>query len=278
MIDELAEGLEKLAEAMQPPTPDINAVPNPSGHGSVAVVRDGYKVERLPGPMKKQRCHIFHDLRSLAEWLNRHAADSIEAVEILAGETAVEAALSPAALGGDLLRCNLKFHPAFDAWRGIFGKKLSQKQLHAFVRGNANSLPTGGDVFAGELRSMQAVKGAEFKAELDERGFYRVASATARADVQGKIPSNFKIEVPIYIGVCHPNEIVERVYNIDVMLSMEVEEAGVSFMLECPELPVTLHNARLDAVEWLKSLLSKGFLVGLGDLKLQDVPFIEAAK
>ena len=56
---------------------------------------------------------------------------------------------------------------------------------------------------------------------------------------------------------------------------MEVEDNAVAFVLTCPSLPLVVHEARLDAVAWLKHLLHDDFMVGLGALRLEAVPLVE---
>lgn len=285
MLEIDAEAVGKALDAIQEPVVAPDLVENPSGHGSVVAIRDGYKLERLPGRTKKARYHTFHDLESFANWLNRHALGNANAVEILAGEQTVVAALNPADVTGDLLTCQLTFHPQFDAWRQVFGKTLSQKDFHSFVRGNKKAFAavgeagfTSADVLLTELQKLNVVAGKELNAELDERGFYRFAGANQKANVGGSIPPEFKIVVPVFQGV---NDAMKDdgsacLYVIEILLSMNVDsDGGVTFRLDCPSLPLTLHEARLDAVEWLRKLLQEGFLVGLGRIELRDVQLIE---
>ena len=273
----------------QPATADLKTKPNPNGHGDLAVVRAGYTVEKLPGLMRSRRSHTFDDLTSFAEWLNRHVADGDrQRCEILATETAVDADLAPADPYSDTARCALKAHPLFAAWQSILGKPLNQKQLHAFIRGAVSSFSTiedvnQGDVIAAEVRKVQVSGNAELTTELDETGFYRVEVAGTRTAVASRIPPSFVINVPIFAGVqmlAKDGETTAAVgearYSLGVLLSMDVagEGKGILFHLACPELPVVLHQARLDAVAYLRSLLGEGFLVGLGAIGTEDVPDI----
>ena len=273
--DLTAAVLTVLSELSPPVWESDKPIPLPNGRGKFIVTRSDYQVRELVGLTKKQRLHTFHDLRSFADWLKRHAAKLSEAVEILAGESSVEAALSPTDSYGDRVTCQLKYHPGFDAWRVVFGKPQSQKALHAFIRGALDSLGGSGDMLATELRTVSAVKGGDFESQLDERGFYHVTSASNRTELRGKIPSSIRVNAPVYLGVCGPNSDVELRYDLDVLLSMEIGDEGAVFTLTCPGLPIVLHTARMDAVAYLRSLLIDGFLVGLGELKLQEVPAIE---
>lgn len=94
-------------------------------------------------------------------------------------------------------------------------------------------------------------------------------------ELQGRIPTQFGIRIPIIAGVLDA-EGVEVSYGATVLLSMDIDQA-VSFKLSCPALPLIEHQARLDAVAYLKRLLGGEFMVGLGDLKAEAVPSTQAA-
>lgn len=281
MVELTEGGAKALAAELQKPVVAPQLTGHPNGNDSLVAIRDGYKLEKLPGAMVKARSHIFHDLTSFAEWLNRHADDQKQETEILAGEDRVLAALSPTNPSGDIVTCLLRAHPRFQQWVAVFGKTLTQKSFHAFVRANQDAFPRSGDkpsigdVLGTELQRLQLVEGKDLQTELDERGFYRFAGASQKQNVGGAIPPRFTVVVPIFNGVRVPeSDGAEQSYGLDCLLSMDVADGHVSFVVSCPSLPVVMHQARLDAVAWLRFLLTDGFLVGLGDLSLRDVPFV----
>lgn len=284
MIEVDEEAVGTLLDALQPGAMTIEPVALPTKHGAFVVVRDGHKVHELKGPTKKARQHVFHDLGSFAEWLNRHAVKDANTVEILASETEVVAALAPVDPSGDVVRCLLKLHPVFEAWVKVFGVSvaMSQRDLHQFLRANQKALATGedgapgaGDVLMTELQKMNVIAGRDMKTELDERGFYQFGGATERANVTGAIPPRFNIFVPVFIGVHEDkDEAMEIHYSVEILLTMNVVDTAVTFRLSCPALPVLMHQARLDAVAYLKKLLDAQFLVGLGAVQLAEVPLI----
>ena len=284
MIDQIAKTVEEVARRLEPATVAPQLVADPSGKGQLALVRDGYTLKPIVGPTKMKRGHVFHDLESFAAWLSRHAGSSTktghdivtELVEVLVTMTQAQAALEPADPTGDFVTCVLTDHPSFAAWKGIFDKPLDQKTLHRFVRGNISAFDVGmpGDVFAGQLQLLNVTAGKDINAELDTKGFYKFTSSTGRAELQGNIASRFTINIPIFAGVRVPVTKSEILYPLDVLLSMDVDtdKGVITFVLSCPSLALALYQARLDAVAWLKSLLDEGFLVGLGELKLQESP------
>lgn len=279
VVNELLDGLRDIfAPAAVPAVADDN----PNGHGQLVVVRQGFTVQALPGRMKSRRTHTFDDLTSFAAWLNRHVPtiEAQERCEILATDKHVDADLTPADPSSDTVRCLLKEHPLFAAWQGILSKPLQQKQLHAFIRGAVTTFAetegvNQGDLIASQVRKVQVNGGAELSAELDETGFYRVEIAGARTAIASQIPPSFVVSVPIFAGVKKVGEDAEARYALGILLSMDVAgdaKNGIVFHLSCPELPVVLHQARLDAVAYLRSLLAEGFLVGLGAIGTEDVP------
>jgi hypothetical protein len=192
---------------------------------------------------------------------------------VLAAETRVRATLAGRDLDGDVVSCELQYHPLFDAWLKVLGKPLAQQGLQAHVRSLVQTIAAG-DVLLDGVQRIQVIAGGELTAELDEKGFYRYHGDTNKTQVEGRLPSTFRISVPIFIGV--PDTMYsdssghDRLYELDVLLSIQVQEKPL-FTLTAPGLPIVLHAARLDAVEYLRTLLHGGFLVGLGELKQERV-------
>jgi hypothetical protein len=100
------------------------------------------------------------------------------------------------------------------------------------------------------------------------------------------MPPRFAVNTPIIEGVSRTYEptagdpyFVECRYVLDVFLQLSVVgEAGAKraqFTLSCPRLEIHRRQARRDAAAYLAALLEDGFLVGLGEVKVDAVPFIE---
>lgn len=285
----LTELFDRFARGFGAPAPKPEFVPAPRGRGaSVVAVRNDYKLETVPGPERSRRTHVFHDLGSFAEWLNRFGTEP-QKVEILVGDKDAQAVL-----GDDphasLVKCQLRNHPTFDAWQKALGQEQEPKVFHAFLRSVSGTFDDGsgsvntGDVLSGELQKLKAVTTGDIDMNVDPRGFYTVNGSTSRVQVDAKIPPSFTIHTPIFVGIPVPLPSLddgalrtfdpreERRYALEILLTMDVEDGGIGFTLTCPGLARVLHEARLDAVAHLRSLLNDGFLVGLGDLSTGIVP------
>lgn len=252
--------------------------------GGVVAIRDGYTLKQLPGKEKTARRHIFHDLGSFAAWLNRHAKNRAQQVEILMEDTKVIADLAPSDQHSDLVTCMLIPHPMIQAWDRVFGKgPMTQKEFHNFIRGNMEAFPEKegkgniGEVLASSLLRLSVTNAKDLTAEMDERGFYHLSGGSNKSTVSNAIPPRFSIEIPVYIGVCDPSKPeTELKYRIEILLSIGIQDTSVSFYLSCPSLPLVYHQARLDARAWLEHLLDDEFLVGLGELQGEVVPVMIA--
>ncbi len=284
----LTELFDRFARGFGAPAPKPEFVDAPRGRGaSVVAVRNDYKLETVPGPERSKRTHVFHDLCSFAEWLNRFGTDP-QKVEILVGDKEAHAVLGddPTA---SLVKCQLRHHPTFEAWQKALGVEQEPKAFHAFLRSIAGTFDDGtggvntGDVLSSELQKLKAVTTGDIDMNVDPRGFYTVNGSTSRVQVDAKIPPSFTIHTPIFVGIPDPagtgpngEAIVvansERRYALEILLTMDVEDGSIGFTLTCPGLARVLHEARLDAVAHLRSLLNEGFLVGLGDLGTAVVP------
>lgn len=274
----LVDLFDRFTRGLGAPAPKPDFVPAPRGRGaSVVAVRNDYKLETVPGPERSKRTHVFHDLGSFAEWLNRFGAEP-QKVEILVGDKEAQAVL-----GDDphasLVTCQLRNHPTFDAWQKALGQEQEPKAFHAFLRSVSGTFDDGsggvntGDVLSGELQKLKAVTTGDIDMNVDPRGFYTVNGSTSRVQVDAKIPPSFTIHTPIFVGIPDAETSgAERRYALEILLTMDVEDGGIGFTLTCPGLARVLHEARLDAVAHLRSLLNEGFLVGLGDLSTGIVP------
>lgn len=274
----LTELFDRFTRGLGAPAPKPDFVPAPRGRGaSVVAVRNDYKLETVPGPERSKRAHVFHDLGSFADWLNRFGTEP-QSVEILVGDEMAQAVLcdDPHA---SLVKCQLRNHPTFNAWQKALGTEQTPKAFHAFLRSIAGTFDDGsggvnaGDVLSGELQKLKAVTTGDIDMNVDPRGFYTVNGSTSRVQVDAKIPPSFTIHTPIFVGIPDPAiEGQERRYALEILLTMDVDDSAIGFTLTCPGLARVLHEARLDAVAHLRSLLNEGFLVGLGDLSTAVVP------
>lgn len=277
---ELSDFIKGLVNLVSPAAPALAPLAAPSGKGrQVVAVCDDYTVQTLDGPATSQRKHVFHDLKSFAEWINKFG--NPEATEILVGDASASAVVG-ADVSASLVMCVLRHHPTFAAWKAIFGRPMPPKDLFSFVRSIADTFgdpaksggPSTGDVLAGELAKLKAVTTGDIQMNVDPRGFYSVQGATQKVQVDANIPPQFSVWVPVFINVptVAGEDGPEKLYQLPILLSMEVAPEKIVFVLTCPSLDRILHDARLDAVAHLRALLDPKFLVGLGDLASVTVP------
>jgi hypothetical protein len=73
-FEKIGEAVADLAAQLAPP---VLRAEDPAGNGTVLVVRNGYGVQHVAGRSEWARRHEFHDLRSFADWMNRHADPAV---------------------------------------------------------------------------------------------------------------------------------------------------------------------------------------------------------
>lgn len=248
------------------PAPTLHPIPHPNGCGQFVAVKEGYTLKELEGPRVCRRLHTFRDIRRFADYLNRHAADR-DRCEILVDESQVVAGLQPRSVIGDLVTCDLVKTPSFEAWDGAFDHRLSQKQLLALVRSEKKALSEAQRaMLLGALRTLEVMRGGEFKSEIDETGATRFAAATQRGQLTTQIPPEFEITVPVYEGIERQGQLAT--YTIEVFITVEIPEKGAPlFVLEAPSLPTVKRTALREAAEWLQGQLHQPLLVALGTYK-----------
>lgn len=266
--------------------PDVTPaiVASPDGKDSVALVRDGYTLQRIAGREKQARRHKFTDVEAFAGWCKREIdrLGTQGTADILVDIDAMEAvaAPTPTALPADVVKCRLDWHPRAARWFALFGRQIGQQAFHEFihgaledflpVRGGDGSMVAAsyGEVLAGQVGKLAIVQGQNLKIELDDRGTVTFAAGDAKTEVSGKLPARFTVKVPGIVGV--PGE-----YALEVLLRLSVpKEGGPVFRLECPSLPVVQREAALAAVGHLRDLLGEAYLVGVGSAAFVTVPVV----
>lgn len=264
----------------------LDAVPvapadHPRGNGRFLVVRNGYEVREIDGPMRVRRRHEFHDVAGFAAWLNRHAKGREEKAEILVAETGVGAVLfgEDRTPDPDVVTCKLNLHPIYKAWRGSFGVVLEQEELHAFVVTQAEALGEQAAPFALALQQLKVATATDFNAELDPLGYLKVVGGTGRQEASVKLPPTFQVTLPVIEGVrtvdAEGELGLEARYTLQVFLRAIISGDGpakrAAFKLTCLELELVERRSRRDAAAYLQALLETGFLVGLGKVDIEDV-------
>lgn len=278
--------------------PDLEPLVVPNGDGFVLALKEGYQLKTLPGPRVHRRSHVFDDLGTFAEYLNRHAVDRL-GTEILLNDSRIVAALEPKNPIGDKLVCDLVQHPRFAAWAHVLTDdpnssagpdKLNQKEFFALLRARRDDLvdPMQAAQLLGSVQMLKLTNSGDRALELDERGYTRFMGGNERRNVAGEFPPFFSIRVPIFEGV---HEVVdpepgvetllaagrqvfggELTYEIEILLWLEEVGGAVFFELQAPMLDLVVRQARRDAARYLQARLVAPLMVGLGVFMVEDHP------
>lgn len=275
-------------QILKAPTPMPGGwMKHPRGHGRVAVVKDGYRVEEVAGPTRGRRLHTFHDLASFAAWLNRHATER-ERCEIVMnavmngadpknlGNTVAH--LAPQSADGDRVECQIAQHPVWLAWFAILGKDLDQVKLAEHVRCYRDSLGAEGSVLLAALQQIKVVAGGSTEVQVGALGEIKLLAGDRRTEASVTLPPELLVTTPIFDGVlargASPDSPVEAEYVLRLFVSMQFVEERPVFRLTCLGLAIVLRKALHDAHEDLVARLDEGFLVGFGVPRVDAVPRI----
>ncbi len=259
------QGIRELASEAE--SSRVHLVTAPDGTQKV-IHRQGYAIADLPSAQEGRRRHAFDDVRSFAEWLNRHAKP--DGAEVLVGPESIYAVLDPASPEPEQVTCELVKHPALEAWENVFGEPLKIGELHDLARAYSDYLSEP-DLLLTALRGFSMMSGGEYTHQLDETGATRLVSTSERKDVQVKVPPELELNVPVFAGVkvvvTGPETDVEQNYKLRLFVSLNLDNAPL-FTLTCPGLPLVMKEARDDAAAFLGQQLKDGFLIGLGHLNI----------
>jgi hypothetical protein len=243
------------------PSVEAQLVRKPDGYGSIAVVRDGYRVQEFDGEEEGHCAHIFEDLQSFAEYMNRHYIEVASgSVDILIQEDTVKAIIDTSHRQPETLVCKMVTDPAWDAWMGVFDRELGQRDLQQHIRSWRSTIANH-EALLTTLAAMQVTTGQVVRSDIDLTGGTRLSSGEGRQDIQVSIPPTIKASVPCYEGV-EEDEAVDAIYELEVLVS--VTPTPLSFTLSCPQLEKHERKARRDFAEHLRRLLDDRFLVSIG--------------
>lgn len=272
-----------LVESFGAPAVETPLVDAPDGKGQLALVRDGYKLQVLPGKQDRFARHVFADIGSFAAWVGagNHSRND---TDILVDTTEIVAAcVVPDALDpdGDIVRCALTSHPRYARWIAELGV-LTQRQFQMLVLSSladfaqvrdqgGKALGSDGSALATQLAQFNAVRTQEASFEFDPRGFVSWSAQTDKTVVSGKIPASFKLYLPVLLGVTK-EDATEFEYEVEVFIQVVPAEKGPpSFVLLFPSRLLVEHAARKDAAARLQALLGDRFLVGNGKFRMETV-------
>lgn len=266
----------------------VDPTAHPRGHGAYLVVRDGYGVKEIDGPKRGKRLHTFHDLASLAEWLNRHATEKqrceIVMNAVMNGTDPKDlgrtiAHLDPQSADGDIVECQIAQHPVWLAWHAILGKQLDQVELAEHVRCYRASLGSEGSTLLAALQQIKVVAGGSNEVQVGALGEIRLLAGDRKTEASVTLPPELVVTTPIFDGVLDGTA-TEAEYVLRLFVGMRFEgeaENRPVFRLTCPGLALVLRKALRDAHADLVTRLDREFLVGFGVPKVERVPLIASA-
>jgi len=237
-------------------------------------------------PAVSVRRHVFHDPQSLAGWLLDWT--DMARVEVLVDETRVVAVVDGGQPQHDEIACDLKFHPVFDRWRAVFGKRLDQKALHSLLRrtvadfhGQEIAMPGGGkervgagDKLLSAISKLQVRKDRSFRVDLGGKGETLLRASDEKNEATIDFPDLFEIEVPIFVDVAlldAEHGTIEPRYIIRVLVDMDLDDLAPRFTLSAPDLALQMLDARRDVARCLREKLGEGWTVGLGKAATQVI-------
>lgn len=254
--------ITKLAAGIK--TCEVVEAPDGSKH---VVARDSYDVTALPQEREGKRAHEFDDVQSFAEWMVKHA-DPANA-EVLVGPDTIRAVLKPAEGEPEVVTCRLVSHPAFKAWVDVLGAEMRLGAFHDLARGFSDYVAESEELLAA-LRGFKLIRGGEFTQTIDEMGAVRLIGTSEKADVSIRVPPELVVATPVFTGIERNGS--DITYGLELFVNMELGSAGnhVSFRLSCPGLPLVMKEARDDAAEFTREKLGASFLVGLGEMLLDQ--------
>lgn len=274
------------------PNPAIDMEDDPNGtFGKVALVRDGYRLERLVGPTDIRRKHHFNSVVSFGEWLRRHA--NPESTEILFNDTdnanTMAATLDPFDQNSSFVTCALAEHPRVEEWNAMFDRCMDQRELWKFVRSHladfteavdndGDSLGSYGIILARTLQNLVVKKSGSFQQTINNAGNTVVVAKDDKTEFPSELPASFFINIPLLRDITVQDAVtgeeIESTHRLEVFLEIDTDD-GIEIKLSCPDLAVAMFVERERAMDCLGRVLAKpdqpGFLVGRGYLQLMSV-------
>lgn len=280
----LRDILTTVASLLAKPTEPAT---NPSGYGAVVFHPPGWTHAILQGPHALKAGHVFHDVEGFASWLLRETADP-EKADVLVGGGSITAKLDNTRQASHRVTCELVETPAAKRWKMALGKPLTQSALmELLVAAEGDFAPfPGDDLDHGDrlrdaLSLFSVATSGEYNHHIGRHGELAFEGGSSKREVKGSLPSSFELRLPWYLGVCTDHGAGEAwvlaMYDLKVLLRLDVKEPSKpTFTLVAPGLEELVHNARLDAADYLKHLLGPDFLVGLGVVHTKVVDDIPA--
>lgn len=236
------------------------------GARAIVALRSGYSLVPVPEqrPVRPNRTHTFEDVASFTSFLLKTEHGFMPATTEILGSSAYNAinAVNTAAWERDDVDLKLPLSSAWSFWKAKGGVRLSLKELRELLRARRNDLASKSKSIVADLTevAVNVTKGS--RVEIDPKsGIMTFDGVQKNTKVEGAIPSEIELILPIYEGGPHHNVTVDLVPSID-----ESNGNALSFVLRLVDPDTVVREAWLEQIEKVRELLGKDWLVGIGTL------------
>lgn len=257
-----------LKDIFQPAVgdPTSRVIQAAKGAGSVIALRTGYELKRIPEARAERpnRTHTFEDVHSFTAFLLKpEHGFTPQSTEIL-GSSRVNLieAVAKAAWERDNVQCVLPLASAWNYWLLRDGKRFSLKDLRELLRARRGDLAQRSKSVVADLTdvAVNVTKGS--KLEIDPKtGLVTFDGVQKNTKVEGAIPSEIELNVPVYEGGPFHTVTVDLVPSID-----ENNGNALSFTLRLVDPTAVVREAWTEQIDKVRELLGKDWLVGIGTL------------
>ncbi len=261
----------------QTPVDQVFGTLTNDGRKHVVAVRDGYELKDLPSREHAAPAHRFVDVSDFAAWVKARALH-LDHVDILVDAELVAARLQVGDPDSALVQCRLKVHPRLERWALVIGRPIDQRGLLLLLNAAAEDVHGGENVLGmlvGELSKLEVASGGDLKVQLDPRtGMQIFAGATKTNTVNGKLPSEITICVPVYSGAGLDPDQPDGEKAL-ITFALEIELVGTppipQFTLRWSARDDDMLQARRRVRGVLRQALGPLPCIGLGDLQERRV-------
>ncbi len=248
-----------------PPTAAV-AFDYPHGSYGAGYVfkRDGYTMQVLPAEQEGMSAHHFATVGDLASYLKRNFSDRAMSTDIVIEEHQIMVYIDPTAEVPQIFKVELDWHPAWDAWKGLCRKHLTQMDVIQHCRAWRETM-SDSEAIMQALGSISIIGASKFTSMTDETGAIRLSSTEDSRDLSVKIPPTVRFECPVYDGIFDTeNEPEEVGYPCELLVSVDTSGSSIEFEFSFPKLELVKRQARRDAGIYLQALLGDDWLVSVG--------------
>jgi len=188
----------------------------PKGRDEILVLREGFKVERLPaGPSARPvRTHTFDDIESFSAFVRRHWPEAEKAEIFIDGDGTIQAT-NANVWSFDRVVCKLAPDLAAKSWGALWGVPMEQKIAFREINRRRESVKGSEQLLAG-IRMMEIKANGNFSGHLNDRGVYEFVATSNGKEVVSSLPLEIVIEIPIFRGQTGR-------YKIEVEVGLNVE-------------------------------------------------------